>query len=232
MLSYGGFFTLAGFAVRDTARARGWRRLAAIGVVVPFFALAAATFDASENIALLLTLAGNGGSLAPPFAAVCSAIKFTLIVIAILYAFSGLTVRPGHVSWRRADPLGAPALPTSRHNPQPTRPCSRQTRASPTAERAVSSGFRRQTSHHRPAFSNRRIPLNHAENGLRKPKKGHRAKGVENLASGFQDRRIQPLCHPSRGNDLPRLPACHTQRPQSSGQPLHWPDLQERWPSG
>src|ERR1700735_3136208 len=49
MLSYGLFFCGAGFAVRDTARARGWTRLAAIGVVVPFFALAAATFDATEN---------------------------------------------------------------------------------------------------------------------------------------------------------------------------------------
>ena len=93
MLSYGLFFALAGFAVRDTARARGWRRLAAIGVVVPFFALAAATFDASENVALLLTLAGNGGSVAPPFAAVCSAIKFTLITVAIIYALCGLTLR-------------------------------------------------------------------------------------------------------------------------------------------
>jgi hypothetical protein len=92
MLSYGLFFALAGFAVRDTARARGWRRLAAVGVVVPFFALAAATFDASENVALLLTLAGNGGSLAPPFAAVCSALKFALIGIAILYAICGLTL--------------------------------------------------------------------------------------------------------------------------------------------
>ncbi len=96
MLSYGLFFALAGFAVRDTARARGWQRLATIGVVVPFFALAAASFDASENAALLLTLAGNGGSFAPPFAAVCSAIKFTLITIAILYAVCGLT------QWLRA----------------------------------------------------------------------------------------------------------------------------------
>ena len=93
MLSYGLFFALAGFAVRDTARARGWRRLAAIGVVVPFFALAAATFDVTENVALLLTLAGNGGSFAPPFAAVCSAIKFTLISIAIIYSLCGLTLR-------------------------------------------------------------------------------------------------------------------------------------------
>ncbi len=86
MLSYGLFFALAGFAVRDSARARGWRRLAAVGAVVPFFALVATSFDASENVALLLTLAGNGGSFAPPFAAVCSAIKFTLISIAIIYS--------------------------------------------------------------------------------------------------------------------------------------------------
>jgi hypothetical protein len=82
--------------VRDTARAHGWRRLAAIGLVVPFLALAAASFDASENVALLLTLAGNGGSFAPPFAAVCSAIKFTLITIAIFYAVCGLAL------WLRA----------------------------------------------------------------------------------------------------------------------------------
>jgi hypothetical protein len=92
MFSYGLFFALAGFAVRDTARAHGWQRLATIGVVVPLFALAAASFDASENVALLLTLAGNGGSFAPPFAAVCSAIKFTLITIAILYAVCGLAL--------------------------------------------------------------------------------------------------------------------------------------------
>lgn len=104
MLSYGLFFALAGFAVRDTARARGCRRLAAIGAVVPFFALAAASFDASEDVALLLTLAGQGGSFAPPFAAVCSAIKWTLIAIAILYALCGL------VLWlraRRLQPSGA-----------------------------------------------------------------------------------------------------------------------------
>ncbi|HVA19837.1 MAG TPA: hypothetical protein VMU55_06670 [Solirubrobacteraceae bacterium] len=93
MLSYGIFFALAGFAVRDIARARGWRRLAAIGTVVPFFALAAATFDATENVALLLTLAGNGGGFASPFAAICSTIKFTLISIAILYSICGLGLR-------------------------------------------------------------------------------------------------------------------------------------------
>lgn len=60
-----------------------------LGVVVPFFALAAATFDASENVALLLTLEGNGANFVQPFAAVCSAIKFTLIGIAIVCVVCG-----------------------------------------------------------------------------------------------------------------------------------------------
>ncbi len=61
--------------------------------MIPLFALAAAAFDATENVALLLTLAGSGGSFAPPFAALCSSIKFTLIGIAILYVLCGLVLR-------------------------------------------------------------------------------------------------------------------------------------------
>jgi hypothetical protein len=93
MLSYGLFFMLAGFAIRDAARTRDWRRMAAAGVVIPFFAIVAAMFDAIENVALLLTLGGHGGSFAPPFAIACSAIKFTLIGIAIVYVACGLAVR-------------------------------------------------------------------------------------------------------------------------------------------
>ena len=96
MLSYGLFFALASFAVCDAARARGWRRLATFGVVAPFLTLLAAGFDAGENVALLLTLAGDGGSFAPPFATVCSGIKFALVALAILYALCGLAL------WLRA----------------------------------------------------------------------------------------------------------------------------------
>jgi hypothetical protein len=92
MLSYGLFFALAGFAVRDAARARGWRRTAAVGNVIPYFALAAACFDASENIALLLVLGGHGGSFAPPFATVCSATKWLLIGTAIVYVLWGVAL--------------------------------------------------------------------------------------------------------------------------------------------
>jgi hypothetical protein len=90
MISYGGFFTLAGLAARDLARARDWRRLAAAGTVVPFFATVAALFDATENVFLLLVVEGHGGGYAPLIATICSSIKFTLITIAILYVLCGL----------------------------------------------------------------------------------------------------------------------------------------------
>lgn len=93
MVSYGGFFTLAGLATRDLARTRGWRRLAMAGTIVPFFALAAALFDAAENVFLLLALEGHGGEHAPLIATVCSSIKFTLITIAIAYVAWGLMWR-------------------------------------------------------------------------------------------------------------------------------------------
>jgi hypothetical protein len=107
MLSYGLFFALAGFTVRRYSpkswlvtsrgrrhdhpvlrpRGRRVRRLRK-------------RRSACENVALLLILAGNGGSFAPPFAAVCSALKFTLIGIAILYALCGFA------AWLRARLLG------------------------------------------------------------------------------------------------------------------------------
>lgn len=95
MLSYGLFFALAGFAIRDTARSREWRRMAQMGAIVPYFALAAAGFDAVEDVALLLILGGHGGSFAPPFAAVCSTVKWALISIAILYVVCGLALLLG-----------------------------------------------------------------------------------------------------------------------------------------
>jgi hypothetical protein len=90
MVSYGAFFTLAGLATRDLARARRWRRLAAVGAVVPFLAVGAAMFDAAENVALLLTLGGHGGSVGPPLATACSSVKWAAVTIAALYAIVGL----------------------------------------------------------------------------------------------------------------------------------------------
>lgn len=93
MLSYGAFVTLAGLATRDFAREHGHRALASAGRVVPWFAAAAAAFDAGENAFLLLTVGGDGGSAAPVLATVCASVKWVLIVIAVGYLVWGLGVR-------------------------------------------------------------------------------------------------------------------------------------------
>jgi hypothetical protein len=93
MLSYGTFFALAGFATHDFARERGRRALALAGVAAPYCAMAAAVFDAAENIVWLLVLGGHGGDIGPPFATTCASFKFLLIGIAIVYALWGLVLR-------------------------------------------------------------------------------------------------------------------------------------------
>jgi hypothetical protein len=93
MASYGTFFALAAFATRDFARERGHRALALVGVGAPYCAMAAAVFDAAENIVWLLVLGGHGGDVGPPFATTCASFKFLLIGIAIVYALWGLAVR-------------------------------------------------------------------------------------------------------------------------------------------
>jgi hypothetical protein len=96
MLSYGAFFTLAAIATRDFARENGLRWLAAAGIVAPLCAASAAVFDAGENVFLLLTLGGHGGSFGPPIATACASLKFALIAFAIVYVFWGLASRLIH----------------------------------------------------------------------------------------------------------------------------------------
>jgi hypothetical protein len=72
------------------------RRVRRLAVATPDDLKRSATHAGLAGRIVLLTLAGNGGSFAPPFVAVCSAIKFTLISISILYAVCGL------VLWLRA----------------------------------------------------------------------------------------------------------------------------------
>lgn len=89
LLAYGTFLTLALVSVRDMARQRDWRRLAAIGGVVVTFGALGAGFDALENICLLLTLGGTSAAL-PLLATIFAACKFTLLAIAIAYLIAGL----------------------------------------------------------------------------------------------------------------------------------------------
>jgi hypothetical protein len=93
MVSYGAFVTLAGLATRDFGREHGLRALASAGRLVPWFAAAAAVFDAVENAFLLLTVGGDGGSAAPVLATVCASVKWVLIVVAVGYLVWGLGAR-------------------------------------------------------------------------------------------------------------------------------------------
>ena len=92
LLAYGSFLTFALAAIRDLARGRGWRRLAAIGGVVAYFGALAAGFDALENICLLLTLDGAGAALTL-LATIFAACKFILLAVAISYLVAGLAMR-------------------------------------------------------------------------------------------------------------------------------------------
>ncbi len=92
LLAYGTFLTLALAATRDLARARGWRRLAAIGAAVVSFGALGAAFDAVENICLLLTLDGSGAAF-PVLATIFAACKFVLLTVAIVYLLAGLAMR-------------------------------------------------------------------------------------------------------------------------------------------
>ncbi|MDX6602380.1 MAG: hypothetical protein QOF13_1582 [Solirubrobacterales bacterium] len=89
LLAYGTFLTLALAAVRDLARGRGWRRLAAVGGVVVYFGALGATFDGLENVCLLLTLDGAGAAL-PLLATIFAACKFILLIAATAYLAAGL----------------------------------------------------------------------------------------------------------------------------------------------
>jgi hypothetical protein len=91
LAAYGTFLTLALAAIRDRARERGWRRLAAIGGVAVAFGALCAGFDALENICLLLTL-GDAGSAFPLMAAIFASLKFFFLAASTAYIAVGLAM--------------------------------------------------------------------------------------------------------------------------------------------
>jgi hypothetical protein len=92
LIAYGAFLTLALAAVRDLARERDWRRLAAIGGIAVSFGALVAAFDALENICLLLTIDGAGTAF-PLLATIFATCKFVLLIAAIAYLVAGLATR-------------------------------------------------------------------------------------------------------------------------------------------
>ena len=93
LLVYGAFGALAAAATRDWAASSAHRRLAALGGAAIVAAVGAASFDAIEDIWLLITLDGRGGDLAPLAATVCASVKFALLAAVIAYLVAGLVAR-------------------------------------------------------------------------------------------------------------------------------------------
>jgi hypothetical protein len=102
LVAWGSFLALAVAAVRDRGAERGWGRFARIGVVVVAFAIAAAACDAVEDVNLLLTLEGHGGSAAPAIAMGFAVAKFALMTIALVYLAGGLIAMAVARARRRA----------------------------------------------------------------------------------------------------------------------------------
>jgi hypothetical protein len=90
LVAYATLVTLAVAGVRDLAQRRGLWRIAAAGAAVIAFPVAAACFDALEDVGLLIALDGSGGETAPMLAAICATLKFALITAAIVYIVVGL----------------------------------------------------------------------------------------------------------------------------------------------
>lgn len=102
LVAWGAFLALAVASVRDRAAERGWARFARAGAVVVGFAIAAAACDAVEDVNLLLTLEGHGGSAAPVIATGFAIAKFALMAIAAIYLASGLVAMGVARARRRA----------------------------------------------------------------------------------------------------------------------------------
>lgn len=69
--------------------------VASVGVWLAWGIWLAALLDYTENVALVMVLLGSTSSFWPPLAFVCAAIKFTLIILGILYVLvAWLLFRP------------------------------------------------------------------------------------------------------------------------------------------
>jgi hypothetical protein len=90
LVAYGAFFYFAVLAVRDAALKRGWDRYARPGAKIALLAIAAAAFDAVEDVFLLLSIGGHADSAAPTVATAFAICKFLALAVAYGYVLIGL----------------------------------------------------------------------------------------------------------------------------------------------
>lgn len=88
MPAYASALALACRLVRGAWRAR-YQRLGQWGGGLALAQLAAAIFDAVENLGLWRVLTGASGDTWPRLAAICAAVKFVLIVLGLVYSLTG-----------------------------------------------------------------------------------------------------------------------------------------------
>jgi hypothetical protein len=90
LVAYGAFFALAVAAMRDAARDRRWERLGRAGSIVVIAPIAAAAFDAVEDVGLLLVVGGHADSAAPAIAGAFALAKFVALGATVAYLLAGL----------------------------------------------------------------------------------------------------------------------------------------------
>jgi hypothetical protein len=92
LVSYSGLQVAASRAASEALRRRGATALADAGRMIGLSQVAAGTFDAAENTALLGVLAGRDGRL-PAIARACARAKFALLGVGWGYGALGLASR-------------------------------------------------------------------------------------------------------------------------------------------
>lgn len=107
LVLYGAFFFLAVRSVRDAAERRGWSRYARPGGTIAVLPIAAAAFDAAEDVGLLLVIGGHADSPAPAVATGFAIAKFIGLAIAYAYVLAGLVALGRQRLRRRADRAAA-----------------------------------------------------------------------------------------------------------------------------
>jgi hypothetical protein len=92
LVAYSIFLALACASVVAAMRARGADRMADLGAVAGWAALAAGACDAVENLVLLLVLSGGAPGSAPTYALLAATAKFTLLGLTMAYVATGLVL--------------------------------------------------------------------------------------------------------------------------------------------
>jgi len=111
LVTYGLALSAACVVLAARAADRGRTRLAAVGPLVAWFAVAAAAFDGFEDVAILFVLGGSTGQPWPALAFAFASVKWMLLAVVIVYLIAGiaLTLRKRDTTAEPSTDEGVPA---------------------------------------------------------------------------------------------------------------------------